>query len=212
MAKRVAVSQQELFEVANRLYDEGKEVTAISLLKALGGGSLTTIYKYLEIWQKDRPVSGPANNIDLPEVVKNSFASSWRVAVAEANREIEALREQAAEEVKAAERKFQEALEAIATLEKESEADAEQIEKLSSRITELEGNLSVAQAEIAASKTLAEQLQKQLEAQAKEMIEIRAGKEEALKTAAALEGRLAELKQQNGDLMERLTKSEPPKE
>lgn len=47
MARRHPIDPDELFETANRLVAEGKEVTATALLDALGGGSLRTIYKYL---------------------------------------------------------------------------------------------------------------------------------------------------------------------
>ena len=49
MARRQPIAPDELFETANRLKAEGKEVTALALLDALGGGSLSTIYKHLEV-------------------------------------------------------------------------------------------------------------------------------------------------------------------
>jgi len=66
MARRRAIEADELFETASRLQAEGKDVTAVALLDALGGGSLRTIYKHLEVWQQRRPPSLPAPLEEIP--------------------------------------------------------------------------------------------------------------------------------------------------
>lgn len=70
MGKSVSISVEELFETANRLEAEGKEVTALVLLNALGRGSLTTIYKHLEAWKAAKPVKTYSSGNEMPDLVK----------------------------------------------------------------------------------------------------------------------------------------------
>ena len=67
MARTVGIDRDEVFETANRLEAEGKEVTALSMLAALGRGSLTTIYKYLDAWKESKPVKNPIVQVEQPE-------------------------------------------------------------------------------------------------------------------------------------------------
>ena len=118
MGRKAFFSQQEVFSSANALVAEGQEVTANALLSKLGGGSLTTIYKHMNDWRAANPDSANQSTpLDIPEPVQGAFATAWRAAVAEAGREITAAREKAAEEVKTAQKLFQEALQSIEQLE-----------------------------------------------------------------------------------------------
>lgn len=170
MARRAVIDRDELFEVADRLVAEGKDVTALALLNALGGGSLTTIYKYLAEWEAGRPkVSVTAPTAEVPQVVQNAFASTWKVATMEAARETVAVKEKAAEEVKEARKQFEGALSAIQKLEEESEADALTIESLRARVSELEAAVISAGNDNAALKATIEQLNQQVKSQQSEM-------------------------------------------
>ncbi|HEY9680634.1 MAG TPA: DNA-binding protein [Oculatellaceae cyanobacterium] len=112
--RRPVVSQEELFETANRLAAEGKPVTATTLLTALGGGSLTTIYKHLEAWKESRPEAAKATSAnEIPDAVQNAFANAWRFVAAEGAREVALAKDKAAEEVKTVQKDFAEALNAI---------------------------------------------------------------------------------------------------
>ena len=97
MARRHPIDPDELFETANRLVAEGKEVTATALLDALGGGSLRTIYKYLEQWKDKAPIAPVKKKVDIPDRVQASFSMAWRMATDEAAIEIEAVKQKAAE-------------------------------------------------------------------------------------------------------------------
>jgi DNA repair exonuclease SbcCD ATPase subunit len=169
MARRRAIEADELFETANRLQAEGKEVSATALLDALGGGSLRTIYKLLEAWQQRRPAVVITSTDEIPPSVQAAFASAWRQAAQEAGREVLAVKEKAAEEVEAAVKQFQGALDAIDNLEKESEADAQQIDSLKERVAGLEAALQKSQTESAAYRATGEQLQQQVKSQEAEL-------------------------------------------
>jgi len=174
MARRQPVDADELFETANRLKAEGREVTALSLLDALGGGSLRTIYKHLETWQKQIPAEVKIEANEIPAQVQAAFAGAWRLAAQEAGREVLAVKEKASEEVSAALRQFHGALEAIGKLEKESEADAQELEAVKAKLVEMEAVAHAAQTEAAAHKASLEQLERQLVKQEADLGRMRA--------------------------------------
>ena len=76
--------------------------------------------------------------IEIPDAVQGAFNAAWKVATSEAGREVSAVRERAAEEVRAAQKQFHEALQNIERLEAEGEADAGRIEGLTGKVAELE--------------------------------------------------------------------------
>jgi chromosome segregation ATPase len=164
--RRPVVSQEELFETANRLQAEGKEVTAPALLTALGGGSLTTIYKHLAVWKESRPAATKATSSnEIPDTVQNAFATAWRFVATEGAREVAAAKEKAQEDVKVAQKEFAEALLAIERLEAESESEANKIAALESRVSELESALQKAGNDNAALEATVEQLKQRVMAQ-----------------------------------------------
>ena len=170
MGRKSFFTESEVFEAADRLAAEGKEVSATALLNALGGGSLTTIYKHLKAWQESRPAQMQTPHpIDLPEPVKTAFAAAWKVAMSESAKDLQAVREKAAEEVKTAQRQFAEALESIERLEKEAEAEANRIDGLTAKVAELEAALQKSETENAAVKATAEQLRHQVKSQEAEL-------------------------------------------
>lgn len=198
MARRHAIEPEELFETANRMQAEGKEVTAMALLDALGGGSLSTIYKHLQTWQASKPAQVAIQPEEIPAAVQASFAAAWRLAAQEAKREVTEVKEKAKEEVTGALRQFHGALEAIAKIEKERDADAELIEGLQKQLAEARAEVSKAEAEGAAEKARADELREQLKSQQQD-------RDAAIKEASELKGQLESLKGQNQQLLDRLS-------
>jgi len=169
MARRHPIDPDELFETANRLVAEGKDVTATTLLDALGGGSLRTIYKYLEQWKEKSPIVSVKKTVEIPDRVQASFAMAWRMATDEAAIEIEAVKEKAAEDVAAANNRFQEALNAAEKLEREAQEAAEAIDGLKSQVATLTEEVTSLSAVRAEYKAIAEQLEQQVKAQGQEL-------------------------------------------
>lgn len=210
--RRPAIDREELFQAANDLVADGKRVTATALLDALGGGSLRTIYKYLEEWKAGQ-AQEPSNNgqTELPDAVLAAFKATWRTATAEAERATAAVREQAAEEVKAAEAKFTDALEAIERLETRADQDTQKIEGLTARIADLEASLRNAETEKAALVKDADTAQA-LARSADEKAEKNQEKaEKAIAEAAELRGKVEALTTQNRELLSHLQGSEQEK-
>ena len=194
MARGPVIQEDELFEVANRLEAEGKEVTALALLEALGRGSLTTIYKHLEVWKSAKPAKVQLSNNEMPERVKTAFMVAWREASQEAGLAVEEVREKAKEEVAAALRQFHGALEAIAKLEADREADADVIEGLQKIAAEQKAENAKLETEAATERARADELRDQLKA-------LQSDRDNAMKAAAELKGLTEALKDQNKQLM-----------
>ena len=196
---------------------EGKDVTAAALLDALGGGSLRTIYKHLETWQQRRPSVTVSTSDEIPGSVQVAFANAWRLATQEAGRQVTAVKEKAAEEVAAANKQFQDALDVVGNLESEAEADAQQIDELKIKIAELETALHKSETESAAYKATAEQLHHQVKSQEselermhKEVDKERAERDAAIKEASELRGLSEGLKTQNSELLSKLGRDNKP--
>ncbi len=169
MGRRGSISEDQVFEAADALVAQGKEVTPTALLGSLGSGSFTTIYKHLSAWEASRATAVTDRAAVIPETVLSAFGAAWRAASAEAGKEVLAVKEQAAEDVAAAKAQFQEALETIERLEGESEADASRIDSLSAKIAELEKALHQSENEKAALKATCEQLRHQVKSQDSEL-------------------------------------------
>ncbi len=102
MTRRPVINRDELFFVADKMVAQGKQVTALSILASLGGGSLTTIYKYLEEWESLRRSKTPTMTNDhtrdehhMPTSDVSQLASTegWR-EVAALKQEVEQLRQE----------------------------------------------------------------------------------------------------------------------
>jgi chromosome segregation ATPase len=169
MGRRGSINEAQVFEAADALIAQGREVTPTALLSTLGSGSFTTIYKHLSAWEASKASAGAERTAAIPDSVLSAFGAAWRAASAEANKEVLVVREQAAEEVKAAKGQFQEALQTIERLEAESESDAGRIEALTAKVAELETGLQKAETEKAALKATAEQLRHQVKSQEAEL-------------------------------------------
>lgn len=169
MGRRGSINEEQVFEAADALVAQGKEVTPTALLSSLGSGSFTTIYKHLSAWEASRATAVTDRAAVIPDTVLSAFGAAWRAASAEAGKEVLLVKEQAAEEVAAAKAQFQEALETIERMEAESEADASSIESLSAKIAELEKALHQSENEKAALKATSEQLRHQVKSQESEL-------------------------------------------
>lgn len=229
MARRPGVTQEEVFVAAEQLAGDRKEVSALAVLDALGGGSLTTIYKHLNAWEASRPVAPSAISQEVPEAVQNAFTSTWRVAALEASREVVAVKEKAAEEVRSAKRQFEGALEVTERLESELEQNAAEMQQQKERIAELEATVAESARQNAALAAACDQLKQQVSAQEAELERVHkeldvtrksyneqiamltADHLAAVKEAAQNKGQAEALKAQNSELIAKLAEKPPEK-
>lgn len=174
MGRKALHTPEQVFAAADQLATAGQEVTASTLLAALGGGSLTTIYKHLEAWEANRKDAPRPIIIEMPEAVSAAFAQAWQTAAREAGKEIAAIREKADAEVKEARKRYEEALSNIEQLEAEANEDATRLEALTAQLAERDGALQEVATEKAALAATVEQMRQQIEAQQKELERVHA--------------------------------------
>jgi chromosome segregation ATPase len=169
MGRKAFHTQEQVFAAADQLATTGRDVTASGLLALLGGGSLTTIYKHLELWEASRKDAPRPVVIDMPEAVSAAFMQAWQAAAREAGKEIVTIREKTDAEVKTITKRFEEALSNIERLEVEANADAATLEGLTAQLAEQEAALARAGTEKAALAATVEQMRQQIEAQQAEL-------------------------------------------
>ena len=99
ITKASRLTEQEVHEAAQNLIDNEEVLSSLSLLRALGRGSLTTITKYLGTFQKDNQsenFSTPAFT-ELPDILSRSTKllaiKIWTQAQVIANKDLESQRD-----------------------------------------------------------------------------------------------------------------------
>lgn len=120
MGRIAAHTQEQVFEAADKLAADGREVTPNTLRQALGSGSFTTLGTGIAAWREARKTAPAPTVIDMPESVSVAFAQCWQAAAAEAGKEIASIRQKADAEISATKRDLADALAEIARLEEEA--------------------------------------------------------------------------------------------
>ncbi len=141
----------------------------------------------------------------------------------EVAREIAAAKDKAAEEVKAAQKQFQDAREAIARLETEVDTENDKVSKLEEQHAETQAALLKASNDNAALAATVEHLQQQVKSHESELERLHKErdaeterhrhenhllmdeKDAAIKEASELRGQLVAMKEQNAELLSKLT-------
>jgi len=178
MGRKALHTQEQVFQAADMLAANGIEVTPTALRDALGGGSLTTIYKHIDAWQETRRAAPSPVILEMPDSVKTAFSQCWQAAASEAGKEIAAIREKADAEIKSTKRRLDEAVSAIEQLESEGEADNAKLEKaeadLAAALAASQETAKESAAREAALSATADQMRQQIEAQQAELSRVHA--------------------------------------
>lgn len=149
ITKASRLTEQEVHEAAQNLIDNEEIVTSLTLLKALGRGSLTTITKYLSTFNKENSESEYPSNpafTELPETLNRSTKllaiKIWTESQAIANKELESQRDalqhtakQGAERIKEAEEFSDEQAKRIEELEKIYQEGTDELNNMISSLT-----------------------------------------------------------------------------
>lgn len=165
--RRPPIAAEEVFRVADELVATGRQVTALVILDALGGGSLRTIYKHLTEWERQRKEApAVAASSDVPEAIQSRFAAAladtWRLVAAEAAREVTAAKDKAAAEVAESQAKFDGALEGMQRYEEQLDQANSLIEDLRLQLASLDQQNKELSHDNAGLKAKSEQMEKQL--------------------------------------------------
>ena len=211
MAKAL-VTQERVFEVAQSLVEQGTTPTILNVQDGIGGGSYTTVKRYLDQWREAAPKQ--RRPVELPEAAVARLMSLgrefWALLDEQAGQQVEAIRAATGEEIAAIQAQLDQAEQAIARLEAErDQAESRAVEQehalreaaqahqaqtervaaaeakageLAARVADLKGELKLAHAQQAAER----------QATATARVEAQAAAVEA----ARLQGELAALRAQ----------------
>lgn len=167
---------------AEALQAAGKRVTTISVQSHLGGGSFTTVQKYLEAWQQTQRDQRAAV-VDVPSVVVERgmtlLRQVWQAAQAEAGEEIAQTREETEAQLAEMRDQLAEALLAVQRQEAENTDQAQALATLEAQVAahqaerdeaRTEARVNAVQAAAAAERV--QELQARLDAQASVSLEL----------------------------------------
>lgn len=147
MARQI-VTQQAVTEAAEALIVEGAEPSIVAVQARIGGGSYSTVKKFLDVWKQQRAEAVTAAP-DTPAEVQakgQEFARIvWALASREAQAEAQQAKDEAQAEVAAVRVELAEANNEIARLEGVEVAQAETIDQQAAKLREVELALAEAQ-------------------------------------------------------------------
>ena len=184
MAKAL-VTQERVFEVAQALVEQGTTPTILNVQDGIGGGSYTTVKRYLDQWREAAPKQ--RRPVELPEAAVAKLMSLgrefWALLDEQAGQQVEAIRAATGEEIAAIQAQLDQAEQAIARLEAErDQAESRAVEQeqahreavqahqaqtervaaaeakageLTARVADLKGELQLAHAQHAAEREAA---------------------------------------------------------
>ena len=123
MAKPV-VTQERVFEIADALTERGEEPTILSVQAAIGGGSYSTVKRYIDVWkeagrQRRAQVALPDAAVERLMALGRDF---WALLEERAAQQVEQIRATTREEIATLETQTRQAEQAIGKLEGEKEA------------------------------------------------------------------------------------------
>jgi hypothetical protein len=141
MAKAV-VTQERVFEVAQALTDQGTAPTILNVQEGIGGGSYTTVKRYLDQWREAAPKQ--RQPVELPEPAVARLMSLgrefWGLLDEQAGQQVEALRAATREEVAAIQTQLDQAEQAIGRLEAETRAGRQPCRRAGTSTTRSRGS------------------------------------------------------------------------
>ena len=180
---RAIVTDEAVVAAAERLVADGEEPSIIRVQELVGGGSYSTVKRYLDAWKVQRQV--PATSVQAPREIMERAAEFgrllWQAAAALAAQEVAQVREEVRRQVVQAREAEAEGERAITLLESQIEQQVLQLEALQRDRDDARDQLgqSTTAAQVMAVR-LEEQgryladLRHQVEAQAEELVQARA--------------------------------------
>lgn len=147
MARQI-VTQQAVTEAAEALIVEGAEPSIVAVQARIGGGSYSTVKKFLDLWKQQRAEAATAAP-DTPAEVQakgQEFARAvWALASREAQAEAQQAKDEAHAEVAAVRVELADAHNEIARLEGVEASQAATIDQQAAKLREVELALAEAQ-------------------------------------------------------------------
>lgn len=150
---RAIVTQEAVFVVADQLVAAGQDATIIAVQAQIGGGSYTTIKRFLDQWRAEREAARQPT-VDLPAELASRGSelvrALWLAATDLAEQRVTQIRAEAQRQVAVANAALAEAETVIAHQEEANADQAQTIEQLQQQVADLQATSQAAQAQIAA--------------------------------------------------------------
>jgi Plasmid replication region DNA-binding N-term len=138
---RKIVTEELVIEIANKMISEGKEPSILDIQSSIGGGSYTTVKKYLDLWKQSLP-KRRLNAIELPDIAVERLMSLgrdfWSMIDEQSSKQVEILKESTQAHIGIIQSKLNEAEKAIIVLEDEKEALEKILDQKNTLIESLE--------------------------------------------------------------------------
>lgn len=149
MAKPL-VTQELVFEAAKALTAEGNEPTIKTVQARIGGGSYTTVKKFLDLWAQERSTQAQAAPPTPPELETKGddfIRQLWILASNQANAAVATIQKEAEASVSAARGELTEARNEITRLETVEQDLNTKLEHSTAQLREAELQLTAARTE-----------------------------------------------------------------
>lgn len=205
MAKAI-VTREAVFEAADALIAADADPSILAVQGRIGGGSYSTVKRYLDAWKAERKTAAPA--IEVPPDVaargEDLVRSLWGAAHSLAEQRIAEARGEADQQVRQARAELQAAETTIARLEAEADQAAQQLDVARTALEEARTAARIAEAHTTEQERQITDLRRQVTQHREELDAARA----QVMDHARLTGELAALRQQLQDqtaLIERLS-------
>lgn len=161
MAKAI-ITEERVYAAAEQLNAAGTEPTILNVQAAIGGGSYSTVKRYLDLWFKKR-TDEQNTSTQIPGEVSSKanelLRNLWLAANKITQQEVQIIKTQAGEEIEKAKQELREALTEVQRLEAVETEQREKIVTLEKHSHALE--LEVASLKVAAKR--AEDLQTEID-------------------------------------------------
>jgi chromosome segregation ATPase len=135
MGRELWSTKEQVFAAADAIAATGENVTLRTLRGYLGGGSFGSLDEPLRQWKAERKQRPEVSDFEMPPAVIASFESTWRIATAEALKDVAAVKEKATAEVEEIEAQRQEVIGLMQDVENERD-------ELRDKLAEVERALS----------------------------------------------------------------------
>lgn len=155
----MAITKEQVFSAADRLFNEGTAPTLIAIRKELGSGSFSTISGMLAEWKsasRKGDVAVEEMPDDVQEIVEAAGARLWAMALKMARDDAQLTKDESAELVKIAEAARDEALQLATDLQSENDKMIDQVMRLQSQLEQAKVEQVDMAREVATLRTRAE--------------------------------------------------------
>lgn len=131
---RTGITQDAVWDAADRVSSAGENVTKDSVRAELGGtGSFDTILRHLRSWREHQQIQPDSRSADIPDSVSDIASKAlhtiWSEATRLASEEAKSVRETCTRQTAALEAELQDALDAVQKVENQRDTLEQQLAK-----------------------------------------------------------------------------------